>query len=242
MDLPESDAFGAMCRDYHEHGDAFEVIERDDGFVDSPAGPEVYFSTPEEWGDREQTAVEWADGRVLDVGCGPGRHALALQARGHDVTGIDLSPGAMAVARDRGVEDVRRCDVVDVAGLDATFDSAVMLGNNFGLVGSADRAPEVLGAIARATTGDATLVASSLDPLDTDDPAHLDYHERNRERGWLPGRLRIRTRYRRYTGDWHDYLHVAPETMRDLVADTVWSVAEVEREGPLYVARLEKGG
>ncbi|MBX0322514.1 class I SAM-dependent methyltransferase [Halomicroarcula sp. F13] len=240
-DLPETDAFGAMCRDYHDHGDAFEVVERDDGFVDCPAGPEVYFSPPEEWDGREHTALAWAEGRVLDVGCGPGRHALELQRRGHDVTGIDLSPGAMAVARDRGVADVRECDVADADGLDEQFDTALMLGNNFGLVGSADRAPTVLGALADATTHDATLVASSLDPLDTDDPAHLDYHERNRERGWLPGRLRIRTRYRRYTGVWHDYLHVAPETMRELVADTVWSVAEVEREGALYVARLEKG-
>ncbi|WP_276273426.1 class I SAM-dependent methyltransferase [Haloarcula litorea] len=240
MDLPETDAFGAMCRDYHERGDAFEVIERDDGFVDSPAGPEVYFSTPDEWSDREHAALEWAEGHVLDVGCGPGRHALELQDRGHDVTGIDRSPGAMAVARDRGVADVRECDVAAVDGLEETFDSAIMLGNNFGLVGSAERAPEVLGALADATTDDATLVASSLDPLDTDDPAHLDYHERNRERGWLPGRLRIRTRYRRYTGEWHDYLHVAPDTMGELVADTPWSVAEVERDGPLYAARLAK--
>ncbi|WP_324755806.1 class I SAM-dependent methyltransferase [Haloarcula sp. GH36] len=239
-DLPESDAFGAMCRDYHEQGDAFEVIERDDGFVDSPAGPEIYFSTPEQWDDREHTAVEWADGHVLDVGCGPGRHALALQERGHDVTGIDLSPGAMAVARDRGVGDVRRCDVAEAADLDGQFDSATMLGNNFGLVGNAERAPEILGALADATTDDATLVAESLDPLDTDDQAHLDYHERNHDRGWLPGRLRIRTRYRRYTGEWHDYLHVAPETMRELVADTVWSVEDVDREEALYVARLEK--
>lgn len=186
--LPESDAFGAMCRDYHEHGEAFEVVERDDGFLNLPGGPEVYFTTPDEWGDLDHTAVEWAEGHVLDVGCGPGRHALALQERGHDVTGIDRSPGALSVARDRGVTDARRCDVADAASLD--------------------------------------------------EQVHLDYHERNRENGRLPGRVRIRTRYRRYVGEWHDYLHVAPDTMRELVDDTPWTVVDVEQQGPHYVAKL----
>lgn len=239
-DLPETDAFGAMCLDYHERGDAFEAAERDDGLLELPGGPELYFERPAEWESLDRTAVEWAEGRVLDVGCGPGRHALALQERGHDVTGIDRSPGALRVARDRGVADARILDVADVGELNQRFDAVVMLGNNFGLVGSAERAPAVLGSLAAVTTDDATLVAASMDPTMTDREVHLDYHERNRERGRLPGRVRIRTRYREYVGEWHDYLHVAPETMRDLVADTVWSVEGVEQDGPKYVARLEK--
>lgn len=37
--------------------------------------------------------------RILDVGCGTGRHARALAALGHDVTGLDCSPGLLDVAR-----------------------------------------------------------------------------------------------------------------------------------------------
>jgi SAM-dependent methyltransferase len=41
-----------------------------------------------------------ADGRpVIDVGCGPGRTTALLAARGVQVTGIDLSPGMIEVAR-----------------------------------------------------------------------------------------------------------------------------------------------
>ncbi len=36
--------------------------------------------------------------RVLDVGCGPGRHALALAERGMDVVGVDISETFIAVA------------------------------------------------------------------------------------------------------------------------------------------------
>ncbi|MGW1893490.1 class I SAM-dependent methyltransferase [Streptomyces sp. NPDC002004] len=40
-------------------------------------------------------------GRALDLGCGPGRNALHLASLGFDVDAVDLSPAAVAWARDR---------------------------------------------------------------------------------------------------------------------------------------------
>src|SRR5438552_18600546 len=37
-------------------------------------------------------------GRVLDVGCGTGEHALMAASRGLEATGIDLSPTAIGLA------------------------------------------------------------------------------------------------------------------------------------------------
>lgn len=42
--------------------------------------------------------------RALDLGCGPGRNALHLAAHGVDVDGVDLSPTAVAWARERAVD------------------------------------------------------------------------------------------------------------------------------------------
>jgi len=39
--------------------------------------------------------------RVLDVGCGPGRHAIELARRGFEVVGVDLSPSLIEAARER---------------------------------------------------------------------------------------------------------------------------------------------
>ena len=49
--------------------------------------------------------------RVLDVGCGPGRHALALARRGIDVVGVDLSEEFITLARDAAAADVDSHDV-----------------------------------------------------------------------------------------------------------------------------------
>lgn len=61
-----------------------------------------------------------APGRALDLGCGPGRNALHLAARGFQVDAVDLSPTAIGWARERAAEagaDVRfHCgDAFDLA-------------------------------------------------------------------------------------------------------------------------------
>src|SRR5207237_4588127 len=39
--------------------------------------------------------------RVLDLPCGQGRHAIELARRGYEVTGMDLSPFLIELARER---------------------------------------------------------------------------------------------------------------------------------------------
>ncbi|KUO16284.1 class I SAM-dependent methyltransferase [Streptomyces dysideae] len=63
-------------------------------------------------------------GRALDLGCGPGRNALHLAARGFEVDAVDLSPTAIDWARERareaGVEDAARFHRGDAFALTAT--------------------------------------------------------------------------------------------------------------------------
>ncbi|MCU1456674.1 MAG: Methyltransferase domain [Actinomycetia bacterium] len=92
--------------------------------------------------------------RVLDVGCGPGRHALGLARAGFDVVGIDLSEEFISLARAaaaaEGIEarfEVR--DARDLAFRDE-FDGVVSIcQGGFGLLGG--RAEEtVMGEMAAA--------------------------------------------------------------------------------------------
>lgn len=68
--------------------------------------------------------------RVLDVGCGPGRHALALAERGIEVLGIDISQCfvelANAAAMDQPLATFERRDA-RALGFDAEFDAVICL-------------------------------------------------------------------------------------------------------------------
>jgi SAM-dependent methyltransferase len=193
------------------------------------------------WPKVERRAIRLARGRVLDVGCGAGRVALHLQERGHDVVGIDLSPLAVEVCRRRGVKDARELPVTRVSLALGRFDTIVMFGNNFGLMGSRRRAPWLLRRFRSITNEGARILAESVNPYKTDKPEHLAYHEENRQRGRMGGQLRIRIRHQAYATPWFDYLLVSPEEMAELAEGTGWELRRVIDEGEhVYVGVLER--
>jgi len=81
--------------------------------------------------------------RILDVGCGTGRHAVALARAGHHVLGVDISAGMLAEAKRHAArEGVQvewlQCDAANLC-LDQRFDAALCLCEGaFGLLASED--------------------------------------------------------------------------------------------------------
>ena len=111
---PDQDAYGAMLTAALEGRPANEIVERDDGFIETAASRKLYLAPFRRWPALHRRAMRFVRGRVLDVGCGGGRVCLHLQERALDVVGIDVSPGAIEVCRRRGVRDVRVCSIDDV--------------------------------------------------------------------------------------------------------------------------------
>jgi SAM-dependent methyltransferase len=229
------DAFGTWCIDAVEGRTAEnEIVERDDGFI--AVSTFDYLAPARRWKAVERRALRYARGRVLDVGCGAGRVALELQARGRQVVAVDPSPGAVEVARRRGVRDVRLMRLEDVDGSLGHFETVLMYGNNFGLFASRSKARRLLRKLRPLTD---RIVAGSNDPYRTDDPAHLAYQEGNRRRGRMAGQLRIRVRYRNLTDPWSEYLLASPNEMTNIVDGTGWRVERFVRdEGSYFVAVL----
>ena len=82
-------------------------------------------------------------GRLLDAGCGTGEHVLLAAARGADATGVDISPHAIARARDKAAERglaarFEVADALNLGQLGMTFDVVIDSGV-FHIFDDADR-------------------------------------------------------------------------------------------------------
>ncbi len=216
-------------------GSSYEIVEREDGFI-AAMDASRYFRPRSEWPVEEVWACDDAKGRVLDIGCGAGRHALDLWERGIDVVGLEPSRGAADVARDRGIPVIDGT-IETLSGDHGTWDTFLMLGNNLGLLASRDQSEFVFERLADVSRSGARILASGNDPYRTESPEHLAYHERNRSAGRMGGQLRLRIRDRHVATDWFDYLMLTPDELADLVEPTSWRLDEVRAgDGAGYLA------
>jgi SAM-dependent methyltransferase len=241
---PAEDVFGHAYMDYCEgKGDGVVTIDRDDGRSEAGCEAAAYFKQFQEWPAHQRHAMGHAKGRVLDIGCGVGRHSLHLQEKGCEVVGIDNSPLAVRLCRLRGLTDAREIGVTQISSKLGRFDTVLMLGNNFGLFGTFKRARWLLRRLRGMTSPEARIIAETLDPYAGADPIHLAYHERNRHRGRRGGQVRIRARYGEYKTRWFDLLLISRDEMTELLDGTGWQVGEfIDSGGPGYIAVLTKLG
>lgn len=99
---------------------------------------------PIEYTDLDVSAIQTrlplgAFSRILDLCCGPGRHAARLAALGYRVTGIDRDRAAIALAQHRAPTATFKCmDVRAVSQLGEQFDGILLLWQSFGYFSPAE--------------------------------------------------------------------------------------------------------
>ncbi|GAB2773664.1 class I SAM-dependent methyltransferase [Salinimicrobium soli] len=128
------DIFGKAIKAYYESHDSEEIVVHSPDFDDDVIPVEYLFRSYQEMPPIEKKALQLCRGRVLDVGCGAGSHALYLQnEKGLEVLAIDTSEGAIEVCKKRGVKDAKNISFEDLS--EEKFDTILLLMNGTGIVG-----------------------------------------------------------------------------------------------------------
>ncbi len=126
-----NDPIGLAIADYFAKGEAPDIQINTTYTEGEIMPPSVFFRTEDELPEIEATALQLCIGRVLDIGAAAGRHALALQNRGLEVTALEQSEISAKVMQERGVKNVVCKDVFhfDEKG----FDTIIILMNGAGI-------------------------------------------------------------------------------------------------------------
>ncbi len=104
--------------------------------------------------------------RLLDVGCGSGLACALAAARGAEVSGLDASPGLLAIARERApAGDFRQGEMISLPWADDCFDVVTFVNSLF-FAADEDGALREAGRVARPAGLVAAVVWTSPDEVE----------------------------------------------------------------------------
>ena len=135
------DLFGKAILDYQTNNSPEDIITETSISEADEMSIAYLFRNFKEMPKLEQKALQLAKGHVLDVGCGSGSHSLYLQNKGLKVKAIDISRGAIQVAKLRGVRNAEARNVLNMA---ETFDTILLLMNGTGVFQKLSQTPKYL--------------------------------------------------------------------------------------------------
>jgi len=128
------DLFGKAIFDFYTKNSPEDIITETSISEEDEMSVEYLFRSYNEMPKIEQKALQLAQGKTLDVGCGAGSHALSLQnERNLDVTAIDISEKAIETTVLRGVKNAEVKNILDFEG--EKFDTILVLMNGTGIFG-----------------------------------------------------------------------------------------------------------
>lgn len=130
------DLFGKALCDYHNNNYTEDLITSTNISGNDELPLPYLFRSFSEMPKLEQKALKLAKGNILEVGCGSGSHSLYLQENHLNVKAIDISEGAVVVAKSRGVKHVELKALLDET---ETFDTILLLMNGTGIFQTLDQ-------------------------------------------------------------------------------------------------------
>jgi 2-polyprenyl-3-methyl-5-hydroxy-6-metoxy-1,4-benzoquinol methylase len=108
--------------------------------------------------------------KILDVGCGTGRHSIELTKRGYSVTGVDLAESQLALAREKAAKekltiDFRKHDARNLP-FNKEFDAAIMLcEGGFPLMETDEMNFEILKSVTKSLKDKSKFILTTLNGL-----------------------------------------------------------------------------
>lgn len=125
------DLFGKAIFDYQTNNSPEDLVTETSISEADEMDVAYLFRSYAEMPKLEQKAMQICQGKILDVGCGAGSHALYLQDNGFDISAIDISEKAIETCKLRGLKKSKVQNILNLK--DEKFDTILLLMNGTGI-------------------------------------------------------------------------------------------------------------
>ena len=207
------DLFGKAILDYQTNNSPEDIITETSISEADEMNVSYLFRSYKDMPKLEQKALQLAKGKVLDVGCGAGSHALYLQnERKLEVTAIDISENAIKACELRGLKNA---EVVNVLDLDTCekFDTILLLMNGTGVFGKLNQITTYLQKLKNLLNDGGQILIDSSDIIYMFDQDEDGAYEINAN-GYY-GELTFNIEYKGEKEDEFDWLYLDYNTLQN---------------------------
>jgi len=231
------DLFGKAILDYQTNNNPEDIITETSISEADEMNVSYLFRSYKKMPKLEQKALQLTKGKVLDVGCGAGSHALYLQnEKNLNVKAIDISENAIQACQRRGLKNA---EVVNVLDLDASekFDTILLLMNGTGIFGKLDQISTYLKKLKSLLNEGGQILIDSSDIIYMFDQDEDGAYEINGN-GYY-GELTFTIQYKGETEETFDWLYLDYNTLQNAaIANDLECELIMEGEHFDYLARL----
>lgn len=186
----------------------------------------------------EQKALKLSYGKVLDIGCGAGSHALFLQEKGFEVKAIDISENAVKACLLRGLKNVSVENILDLNTTDK-FDTILLLMNGTGIFETLENCTKYLLKLKSLLSENGQILIDSSDII-------YMFDEDEDGGKWIPsdgyyGELTFTVHYKGESEETFPWLYLDYNTLQNAcIANGLQCELVLEGEHFDYLARLSK--
>lgn len=206
------DVFGQALSDYYFKREG--ILWLHNSYDEPEEMPvDVFFREEADMQELELLALDYCEGKILDVGAGVGCMALPLQNSGKEVTALELNPTACSLMKQRGVRRVINSNIFNYH--DHSYNTLLLMMNGIGLAGTVEGLRRFL-----------KVAGNLLEPggriiFDSSDISYL-YEENVLPADRYYGQISYRYEYNANLGPWFNWLYIDWHTMDRISAAEGW--------------------
>lgn len=230
-----SDPISHAINDYQNGLRDQHIIIHCDIAEDDVMEVDYFFRTPKELPESEKIALGRCGKKVLDVGACVGAHALPLSQKGHLVTAIDTSIGAIEYLASKKVNAEH---ISFMQFNDEGYDTLLFLMNGIGIAGKLNELDAFLQHCAALLKPGGNIVCDSTDVRyfyeDEDGAVWMDLNSD------YFGEFSFQMEYKDTKGEWFKWLYLDYETLERYAQKNGFSCELLHQEGSEFLAELVK--